>query len=150
MHSTPGTRSEASSSSQPRTPVPIEAKRTVSLGATARERAKPGLGSMMVTFAAVVAAIAPVPTRMNSRRVKEPWPIEVYLPNLRFCVSLMARCTRSVLSSRDYPTKWNDRETFAWRMAAFRAKSADALGLDTLSEYLIVRREKVRGRVSWP
>jgi len=43
----------------------------------------------------------------------------------------MARYTRSMLSGRDYATKWSDGETFAWRMAAFRAKFAGALGLDT-------------------
>src|SRR6266478_6602683 len=52
-------------------PVPIEAKRTVSLGGTARAEADSKLGSSSVTFAAAVAATAPVPIWMNWRRVSE-------------------------------------------------------------------------------
>src|SRR5260221_5952378 len=65
----PGTLSDAPSSSHPRTPVPMEAKRTVSLGATGLGEAHNGFGCRRVNFAAAPTAVAAVPTRRKSRRV---------------------------------------------------------------------------------
>jgi len=69
-HWMPGTRNEACSNSQPRTPVPMDANRTVSLGATGFGEAHKGFGSSSVYFPAIPAAVAPVPTRIKSRRVQ--------------------------------------------------------------------------------
>jgi hypothetical protein len=49
----------------------MEAKRTVSLGATGRGEAHIGFGCSKVTFAAAPVATALVPTRIKSRRVQE-------------------------------------------------------------------------------
>src|SRR5579863_1753583 len=78
-HSTPGTRSDAPSNSQPRTPVPIEAKRIVSLAGTGLGNAESTLGSSSVIFAAAPAATVPALTPMNRRRVQEFLPITVCL-----------------------------------------------------------------------
>src|SRR6266568_8119251 len=56
-HWDPGTRSDACSNSHPRTPVPMEANRTVSLGATGLGDAQSPLGSRRVNFAAAPAAV---------------------------------------------------------------------------------------------
>jgi hypothetical protein len=65
----PETRVVALSSSQPRTPVPMEAKRTVSLGPTGLGAAQTFFGCSKVNFAAAPVAADAVPTRMKSRRV---------------------------------------------------------------------------------
>src|ERR1017187_2515331 len=63
-----GTARDAFSSSQPRTPVPMEAKRTVSLGATAGEAPQSRAGSRRVGFAPAPDSTAPVPICMKRRR----------------------------------------------------------------------------------
>ena len=66
----PGTCVVALNNSQPRTPVPMEAKRTVSLGATGLGDAQTFFGWSKVNFAAAPVAADAVPTRMKSRRVQ--------------------------------------------------------------------------------
>src|SRR3954453_21274375 len=63
----PGTLRDASRCSHPRMPVPMEAKRTVSLGATRRGVPESRCGCSILP-ATVEAAITPVPSWMNLRR----------------------------------------------------------------------------------
>src|SRR5450432_761919 len=70
-HSMPGTARDAFNSSQPRTPVPIEAKRMVSLGATAGEAPQSRAGSNKVNLAPAPDSTAPVPICMKRRRDHE-------------------------------------------------------------------------------
>jgi hypothetical protein len=48
----------------------MDANRTVSLGAAGLGEAHKGFGSSSVYFPAIPAAVAPVPTRIKSRRVQ--------------------------------------------------------------------------------
>jgi len=62
----------------PRTPVPMEANRSLSEGGTGRGDAIARAGSSNVTLAAEPIAAAPAPTRIKSRRVIESFAIIGY------------------------------------------------------------------------